>query len=325
VPRGSVFALALVGLITGCASRGPVLPNAVDEARAPASVDLVGVPFFPQEEYHCGPAALATALNYSGLALTPDELASRVYLPGKAGTLQVEMVAAVRRYDRIPYLIRPTLTALVAEVQANHPVIVFQNLGLAALPVWHFAVVVGYSNQGDDVLLRSGRHRRQTMSAFNFVRTWEASGKWGLVVLRQGELPAADDPDGYLRAVAGKEAVSGAGGLVDAYRAAVLRWPENPVARFGYANALQASGQLDAAVAQYRTLIAQHPNQTAALNNLADALNRQGCRAEALTIIDRALAGGPQAEPLRAVLEQTRREILSAGSVAVPEPSVCTD
>ena len=159
VRRGRlVAALILVWLIAGCASRGPVLSNSLDRPGVPANVDLVDVPFFPQEEYQCGPAALATALSYSGLALTPDELAPRVYLPGKEGSLQVEMVAAVRRYDRIPYLIQPTLPALLAELQANRPVIVFENLGIAALPVWHFAVVVGYSKDDDSLLLRSGRH-----------------------------------------------------------------------------------------------------------------------------------------------------------------------
>lgn len=326
MPRGRlVAALVLVWLIAGCASRGPILANSLDRPGAPANVDLVDVPFFPQEGYQCGPAALATALSYSGLALTPAELAPRLYLPGKAGSLQVEMVAAARRYDRIPYLIQPTLPALLAELQENRPVIVFENLGIAALPVWHFAVVVGYSKEDDSVLLRSGRHERQSVSAYNLLRTWGAGGKWALVVLRPGELPAGDDPNGYLRAVAAKESVTGPAGLVEAYRAAVVRWPDNAVARFGYANALQASGHLRAAVEQYRTLVAQHPRQVAALNNLADALNREGCRAEALAIIDRAQSTDPEAEPLRGVLEQTRREILSATTDGAPEPELCSE
>ena len=322
--RGIAIALVL-WLIAGCANRGPVVANALDQPGAPASVDLVDVPFFPQEQYQCGPAALAMALDYAGVAVTPDELVPRLYLPGKGGSLQVEMVAAARRYDRIPYLIRPTLPALLAELQANRPVLVFQNLGLSALPVWHFAVVVGYSTTDDSLLLRSGRNPRQAMSAYNFVRTWDAAGNWALVILRPGELPVGDDPDGYLRAVAAQEAVNGSAGLVEAYGAAVARWPANPIARFGYANALRASGQLRGAIEQYRTLVAEHPPQVAALNNLADALNLQGCRVEALAFVDRALAAGADTEPLRAVLEQTRHEILSASSASAPEPAACSE
>ena len=324
--RGTAIALS-VWLIAGCESRGPILADALDQRDADAapSVDLVDVPYFAQEDYQCGPAALAMVLRYSGLAATPGELAPRVYLPGRQGSLQIEMVAAARRYDRIAYVIRPTLPALLAELQANRPVLVLQNLGLSVLPVWHFAVVVGYSKTEDDLLLRSGRNARQAMSAYNFVRTWAGSGKWALVILRPGELPAGDDPNGYLRAVADKETVSGPAGLVEAYGAAVARWPKNSVARFGYGNALQASGQLRRAVEQYKMLLALDPGQVAALNNLADALNLEGCREEALATIDRALTAGAGAKPLRPILEQTRREILSAPAERSPEVSVCSE
>ena len=298
-----------------------MLSDAQFQPDAPASVDLIGVPFFPQEAYQCGPAALATALSYSGIEVTPQQLTPRVYLPAKAGSLQVEMVAAARRYDRIPYVIPPTLPALLAEVQAGRPVVVFQNLGLAELAVWHFAVVVGYARHEDTLLLRSGQRERETMSAYNFERTWEGGQKWGLVILRPGDLPATNDTDGYLRAVAAKESVSGPAGLLEAYRAATLRWPDNVIARFGYAHALQASGELRAAVEQYRLLLARHPHQIAALNNLADVLSRQGCRSEALATVERALAAAPLG-PLHAVLEQTRQEILAAPAEA-PEPAVC--
>src|SRR2546422_3737218 len=36
-----------------------------------------------------------------------------------------------------------TLSDLLAEVAAGHPVLVFQNLGLHWIPRWHFAVAVG--------------------------------------------------------------------------------------------------------------------------------------------------------------------------------------
>jgi hypothetical protein len=72
-------------------------------------------------------------------------------------------------------------------------------------------------------------------------------------------------------------------------------------------------------------LLAQHPGQVAALNNLADALNLEGCREEALAAIDRALAAGAGAEALRPILEQTRREILSATPAGAAEPVACSE
>jgi hypothetical protein len=69
--------------------------------------------------------------------------------------------------------------------------------------------------------------------------------------------------------------------------------------------------------------LAQDPGQVAALNNLADALNLEGCHAEALAVIERALAAAAGSEPLRGVLEQTRREILSGSVADASEPVGC--
>ena len=283
------------------------------------------MPFFPQDAYQCGPASLATVLTYSGRPTTPEALAPSVYLPGRKGSLQVELVAAARRQDRIAYVIQASLPALMAEVQAGRPVVVLQNLGLAHLPVWHFAVVVGYSTPDDAVILRSGTKERVRMSAYNFMRTWDLAVRWGLVVLRPGELPVADDATGYLRAVAAKEAVTGPGGLLEAYRAAVGRWPDSTLSRFGLGNALRAVGQVVAAIVQYRALLRVTPDHAAALNNLADALNVLGCRDQALATIDRALALLSAPGPMRDVALQTRDEILSAPHAAPAGAEGCVE
>ena len=45
----------------------------------PSTLELRDTPFFPQEEYQCGPAALATVLAASGVAVSPDDLTGKVY------------------------------------------------------------------------------------------------------------------------------------------------------------------------------------------------------------------------------------------------------
>lgn len=319
-----VALLCALAALCGCASRGSTLSKALGSEGAPGRVELVDVPLFAQDDYQCGPAALATALTYSGVALSPSDLTPQVYLPGKEGSLQIEMAAAVRRHGRIGYLTRPALSAIAAEVRSGRPVVVFQNLGVANLPIWHFAVVVGYSEADDSVVLHAGRNRSTVMSGFNFVRTWQLGGSWALVVLRPDELPASNDPAGYLKAVAAGERVGGPDIFVAAYSAALRRWPDNSVAQFGLANALRSSGQVDAAITEYRRLIRRHPADAAALNNFADALNLRGCRVEALATIDRALAAKPRPE-LLSVLHQTRQEILGGKGKITSETPVCSD
>ena len=96
--RAAAFAAALV--LAGCASRGPQLPP-VTVAGLPASVELDSTPFFPQQDYQCGPAALATVLVASGAQVSPDELVAEVYLPGRKGSLQAELIAAARARGRV--------------------------------------------------------------------------------------------------------------------------------------------------------------------------------------------------------------------------------
>ena len=71
-----VGALLLATSVAGCGT----LAGADGRDHYPA-VELAAVPFFPQEDFQCGPAALATVLAASGDATTPQALAPQSYLP----------------------------------------------------------------------------------------------------------------------------------------------------------------------------------------------------------------------------------------------------
>ena len=278
---------AAVLMLTACASRSPILPQLVPQATAP--VELSDTVFFPQSEFQCGPAALATVLHSAGVVTKPDALAEQVFMPARQGSLQVELLAATRRAGRIPYQIDPTLRALRAELDAGRPVLVLQNLGLGMLPVWHYAVAIGLDPVGDRVVLRSGVERRQLSPASGFLRTWGLADGWAMVVLRPGELPAGADRARYLRAVAQAERFLSSGARRDAYRAALVRWPNDATAQFGAAFALHAGGDLQGAEDAYRGLIGRHPRHAAAHNNLAEVLSARGCHAQARRAAIRAL------------------------------------
>src|SRR5690606_12988264 len=109
---------AVCCLLAGCATRAPLLESST------GMVELADTPFFPQDRYQCGPAALATVLAAAGVAVAPDELVEQVYVPARRGSLTIEMQAAPRRYDRIAYPLQPELAALIAELDAGRPVLV---------------------------------------------------------------------------------------------------------------------------------------------------------------------------------------------------------
>jgi Tetratricopeptide repeat len=306
---------ALLFLLAGCASIPPSVGNLPDDAVA---VELEATPFFPQEHYQCGPAALTTTLVASGAEVSLDDIVRKVYLPGRKGSLQVDMLGATRTSGRIPYLIDGTMPDLYAELAAGRPVVVLQNLGVAAIPRWHYAVAVGIDPESGDVILRSGTDRRRITAVDVFLRTWRRSDYWGFVVLRPGDLPANVDRVRYLESVTALEQAGQYSAAVAAWRAGLERWPDNSTALFGLGNAAYAQGNHADAEAAYRRLLDLHPDINAARNNLAMALAQQGRFDDALRQVDMALKTSA-GTPLELELQDTLTTILGLRDVALRE------
>lgn len=254
-----------------------------------ASLELVDTPFYPQEQFQCGPAVLATALTSSGIAVEPDDLVERVYLPGRQGSLQVEMLGATRMSGRIPYRVDGRLQAVRDELAAGRPVVVLQNLGVAAIPKWHYAVVVGIDTDRGEIVLRSGVDKRRVSSISTFLRTWRRSNYWGFVVLRPDVLPTNVDRERYLAAVADMQKVGQREAAATAWNAALETWPGDPVSLFGLGNLELAAGGNVEAEDHFRAVIALNTESVAARNNLAIALARQSLFDEARREIALAL------------------------------------
>ena len=267
--------------------------------------ELTEVPFFPQEEYQCGPAALATALVHSGIAVTPEALVGQVYLPDRKGSLQAEMLASARRHGRVAYPLAPRLESLLQEAAAGTPVIVLQNLAFAFAPLWHYAVVIGYDRAREEIVLRSGETQRLVMTLSNFERTWARGDYWAMVALPPERLPATAREDSYVAAAVALERVSGEAAR-RAYVTALSRWPRNFIARMGLGNAAYGAKDFAAAEAAYRRATLDHPAAPDAWNNLAQALLQLGRKDEALAAAQRAIdLGGAR----RAHYERTLRNI----------------
>nr|WP_276610913.1 PA2778 family cysteine peptidase [Wenzhouxiangella sp. XN24] len=267
---------------------------------------MAATPFFPQQDLHCGPAALATVLGAAGTAADPGVLADEVYTPGLGGSLQLELAAAARSRGYLPYVVAPEPDALLAELVAGRPVLVLQNLRLRSWPAWHYAVLVGADPLTERVLLRSGAERRLRMPAGRFLQSWDRADRWGLVLLEPGTLPAKPQRANYFGAVAGLEESGRYVAAASAWSAALRAWPGDPVARFGQATAWQLGGELDAARAAYEALLADEPQHAAALNNLAGLLGDLGCRSTALELASRAHRAAPPGSAIEAAVLDTK-------------------
>ncbi|MEE2002561.1 PA2778 family cysteine peptidase [Alkalimonas sp. MEB108] len=277
--------VAMMLVSTACSHSGRLYQYQQLPATELAYIELTDTPFYPQLRYQCGPAALATVLQVSGVETAhPDQLAEQVYLPERQGSLQAELLAASRRAERIPYVLAPQLTDLLAELAAGHPVLVLQNLGLARWPRWHYAVVIGFDPKRQQLLLRSGSRYRQSMSLRQFERSWQLANYWAMVVPASGQLPATAEPLRYLQAVAAVEQQQRWSLAAEGYVVAERRWPEQATSAFGLGNIAYQQHDFAAAKAHYYRATELAPGEAAYYFNLSWALLRLGQVDEALRV-----------------------------------------
>lgn len=296
-------------MLMGACSINPPLDLseiASDAAALPAS----SVPFYAQTEFHCGPAALAGLLAAAGVETNPDLLAPQVYLPLRQGSLQVELLAATRRAGRVPYIIVDDPQNLIAELEAGRPVLVLQNLRTRHFPVWHYAVLVGFDLSRNRLYLNSGTQQGLAMQAPKFLRTWDWGGRWAMVALRPGELPAMPQAQAYAAAVADFEAVAGLAAAVPAWQTAVDRWPADAWPHLALGNQAYAIGDLAGAVTHYRRGLALERDNFALRNNLASVLGELGCARSGEAVASRLPQDTPEnAAQWQWLIAQTRSEL----------------
>lgn len=279
-PRRAAPALAFCAfLLAGCAGFGPAARQALEPFDAPVRVEPVA--FFPQTELHCGPAALASVLETSGRPVNYSDLVDRVYLPDRGGTLQVELLAAARSHDRIPWVLAPQLSSLLAEVAAGRPVLVLENQGVRGLPYWHYAVVIGFDPERADIIQHSGTEAELARPMRRWLRDWTLAGRWAVVTLPPDQLPRSPERERWLQTLADFEAVAEPRAALLAWQTAAERWPDEPLVWLGQGNSRYRLGALDEAIAAFEQALKRNPDQPAAAYNLAVVLleNDQPCRA----------------------------------------------
>jgi ABC-type amino acid transport substrate-binding protein len=299
--------LAFLYLLNACAVTG--VREVTLNQQLPRQAELTNTPFFPQDEYQCGPAALATALKAIDIQVTPEQLKPEVYIPSRQGSLQIEMLSAARRHGAVAIVIPPQLDALLQEIAAGNVVVVMQNLGLSWAHSWHYAVVVGYDLNRELVWLRSGTYPRFEMTLSAFERTWARSDHWGFVALPAGKLPASASADDVAKALVAYEKNATLQQRRVAYQAAVERWPTHLVLLMGLGNSAFQAKDLTASAHAFQRAVDAHPEAAAAYNNLANVLLAQKLNKQAELVAEKGLAKAANDETLRKQLLQTLAEI----------------
>ncbi|WP_029936288.1 PA2778 family cysteine peptidase [Thiomicrospira pelophila] len=294
--RLGVLFVALLSLllVTGCATSPQTQKLLAQSSSSFNSTELTDVPFYPQTQYQCGPAALATVMQYRGRDVQPDELVSQVYIPEKKGSLQIEMIAASRKQGLMPYPLAPKLSALLNELEAGNPVLVMQNLGLDWYPVWHYAVAVGYDLDKQDLILRSAETKRWISDLSTFERTWQRSHYWALVMVTPDQLPATAEPAVWLKTAFELEQVGQTNAAIQAYQTGLNQWPDAFEIGLALTNLHYNQQNFTKANPIFELMVSPHGSNAILWNNWAYNLKAQSCNVQAKQAAACAIKRQPQ-------------------------------
>ncbi len=281
--------LVLILLISSCTTTTQTIQLRKSPPDIPVFAELTSTPFYPQRKYQCGPAALATVINFHEAATTPDLLIPQVYIPELKGTLQIEMLAASRRLNRLAIEQDGQLTSILKEVANGNPVLVMQNLGFEGYPFWHYAVVIGYDLDKREIILRSGEIKRLVRPFTVFERTWKRSKFWSVIVVPAGEMPITVNAESYSKAAIAFELTSAKQQSLLVYQKGIERWPDNFLLQMGLGNVSYALQNYDNAEKAFLTAISINPDKAGAWNNLAYALIMQGKKKQSLKAVNKAI------------------------------------
>lgn len=138
------------------------------------------VPFYPQEEYQCGPASLASVMNYWGVPVTSEEVADKIYSKSARGTLTIDIMLFARSKGLEVSSYRGGLEDLRSRIDAGHPLIVLVDFGFSIVQVNHFMVIVGYNEHG--VIVNSGGSEGKFIPNADLLKAWEKTGFTTLLI-----------------------------------------------------------------------------------------------------------------------------------------------
>jgi len=150
------------------------------------SIILKGVPYYSQEAYQCGPASLASVLNYwyegRGVSdrITPEAIGSEIYSPTARGVLGLDLERYARKRGFTVRQLTGTFEALTSHIDAGTPPIILVDYGFGPFQQGHFMVVTGYASGG--IVVNSGARRDAFVAREELERIWKKTGFWTLVV-----------------------------------------------------------------------------------------------------------------------------------------------
>lgn len=174
----------LLVFIAGCAAGSG--PRPFD----PSDVIIREIPFFPHknDEYMCGPSALASVLNFYGTRVKSDDVASKIFVPEIKGTLTIDLFLYAKSLGFGVKFYNGGLGDLKLRIRRGTPLILFLNMGTDFYPIGHYVVPTGFNDEKETVYAHSGMERDRAFSYGKLLDAWGSAGFQTLLITPKGRV-----------------------------------------------------------------------------------------------------------------------------------------
>lgn len=147
---------------------------------------IEGVPFFRQEEFQCGPSALATVVNYwyaknnTGESLSYADAVAAVYSPSAGGVLGIDLELHAKKsgFNAIQY--QGSIADIKKNIDRAAPLIILVDYGFSLYQQNHFMVTTGYTGKG--IVVNSGRKQNEIIPEDDLEKIWKKTNFWSLLI-----------------------------------------------------------------------------------------------------------------------------------------------
>lgn len=140
---------------------------------------IQGVPFYDQDDNHCGPAVLAGVVSFWGR--TAGNTAR--HHAGASGTLPLDVEQYLHEAGFETKSLKGNIKTLTARVRQNIPVIALLDIGFGPYRIPHYVTVIGFDEVNKVVILHDGITQNKVIGYDSFVRYWSRAAFWMVVAV----------------------------------------------------------------------------------------------------------------------------------------------
>jgi tetratricopeptide (TPR) repeat protein len=288
--RGVAAGLTAAVLVAGCAPSSETIRRELE--RGASGQYIRGVPFVRQRRNWCGPAALASVLQYQRVPLSQEEVAGGVYLEKLRGSLTLDLQLFVQEQGLWCKAGQGGIEEVRAWLDRGVPVIALLRENWLVVTSYHYVVLVGYHVERGYFLAHTGSRAERPLAFERFDRQHAAAGRWFLACARPEDVTWPLDADGHNNLALALQRQRTLEAALEHLRQAIRLEPQKALYHFNLGNLHAARGERSRAVVAYREALRLTPNFADAHNNLACVLLQQENAREALQHALRAVAGG---------------------------------